>query len=243
MENKDLRQLPKAYELKNKSDQVVDIVIDMILRETLRPNERLPVEAKLAESFGVSRITVREAFKKLSTMGIVDVRQGDGTYITNLEPSFYMRPLLPMMAMRPRNMADLYDARLAIEGGAAALAAERRTEFDLLELARTHEEMAATFHSFSEPDMLVYSAADKRFHLALLNASHNEYLKTIFEAIYSILEVGIDRTSRTKVGRKASLKEHLDVIEAIRKKDSRNAQDKMLIHIENAKKYYFQNES
>lgn len=225
--------------IQSKSDQVVSQIIDMILEGKLKPGDRLPVEDALAKNFGVSRVTIREAFKNLSLMGLVDIRQGDGTFVKTISPDFYMRPLLPMMILNPQNMDQLYDARRAVECGAARSAALYRTSDDLNKLKYYQEQMQKYFHSFSKISKEQYTSADEGFHCALIEASHNFYFSKIFETIYSILITGIKKTSRTHVGRKASIVEHAKIIEAIEKQDADLAESCMSEHLINAKKFYF----
>jgi len=102
---------------KKKCDYIVDEILSMILSEKLKSGDRLPPENSIAESFNVSRITVREAFKELGLMGVVNIKQGEGTFISHGKPATYMKQLLPLMIFTDKNASSLYDARCAIEKG------------------------------------------------------------------------------------------------------------------------------
>lgn len=226
---------------KNKSDLVVDEFMDLLLHEKIVPGERLPTEDNLAKKFGVSRITIREAFKKLSVMGLVDIRQGEGSFVNEASPDFFMRPILPMMVLQERNMDHLYDIRRSIEAGAARSAALYRQPEDLKVLQRHQAIMEQSFEVRTKRDQERYTDADHDFHVALMKASHNAYFLKIYDAISSILKAGIEKTSRTITGRQASLSEHRAIMEAIEAKDPEQAEALMITHIENAKAYYFSN--
>ena len=68
------------------ADQVANKILEMIANGIYKPGDKLPVENEIAESFSVSRVTIREAFVKLSMMGIIDIRQGDGTFVKKVSP-------------------------------------------------------------------------------------------------------------------------------------------------------------
>lgn len=95
-------------------DQVVAKIQEMISQKIYRPSEKLPVENELAEMFSVSRVTIREAFVKLSMIDIVDIRQGDGTFVKSVSPESFMKPLLTMLILDKKNLTDIYVTRIAI---------------------------------------------------------------------------------------------------------------------------------
>ena len=223
--------------VKNKSDIVADNVIDMILNEELKPGDRLPVESTLAENFGVSRITIREAFKKLSVMGVVNIRQGDGTYVADFSPKDFMKPLLPMLLLNEKDIGDLYDVRRALECGAARSAAINRTENDIILLKNFQDSMNRHFNNYSQASLNEYAKADRNFHITIVKASNNEYFTKVYETIYDVLAAGINKTSSTGIGRKASIKEHSAIIDALVKKDSDAAEKLMSEHLINAKNF------
>lgn len=224
--------------LKSKSDYVVDQVVEMVLNQELQSGDRLPPEMQLAAKFGVSRITIREAFKKLSLMGIVSVRQGQGTFINKVTPENYMRPLLPILIFSERNMAELYDIRRSLEGGAAALAAKNPDPAMLRKLEQCQQTMKASFAAATPDEQLFYTKADQAFHQLIFQAANNIYFQKVYQTISSLLDAGIEKTSQTLVGRKASLAEHSAIIEAIREQDPERTEQLMLTHIANAKAFY-----
>lgn len=229
-----------TIKIKSKTDYVVDAFIDMILEGKYNPGDKLPIEDSLSDFFGVSRVTIREAFKKLSVMGIVNIRQGDGTYVNEVSPENFMKPLLPMIMLSPMDIEKLYDVRKAIECGAVESAAINRSEEDIEILLSCQKMMKTHFDNYSEISKKEYAKADREFHIAIINASNNIYYSQIFDAIYNVLVSGIEKTSRMNKGRDASITEHSKIIDAIINKEDKLAKEYMSEHLENAKKFYLE---
>ena len=109
-------------------DQIAARVVAMITERHLKPGDRLPPERELAQVMGVSRSSLREALRALSLLGVTEMRQGDGTYLTALDPDALMRPFGLVLALSDGQLQELFEARRVIEPGLAALAAERIDE-------------------------------------------------------------------------------------------------------------------
>src|SRR3954463_12239618 len=106
-------------------DQIAARLIALITERQLRPGDRLPPERELAASMGVSRSSLREALRALAMVGVTEMRHGDGTYLTSLEPDALMRPVGLVLALSDSGLEELFEARKLVEPGLAALAAER----------------------------------------------------------------------------------------------------------------------
>ncbi|MGB0823171.1 MAG: FadR/GntR family transcriptional regulator, partial [Alphaproteobacteria bacterium] len=112
------------------AEAVVEQVEEMILHGTLRDGERLPSERDLADRLDVSRQTLREALKALEEKGLVESRQGGGTFIANIVGSAISEPLVELFSRHEEAYLDYMEFRLLLEAKAAGLAAERATPFD-----------------------------------------------------------------------------------------------------------------
>lgn len=169
------------------ADQVTSDLQAMIFNK-YSPGDRLPVENELAQLFSVSRITIREAISKLSTMGIIDVRQGDGTFVKRLSPASFMQPMLPMLALSDVDLADVFDVRLLIESRAAELAAERITEEEQKKLQNTFDimEQAALSNEIRK-----YNELDVQFHKEIAAISGNQVIAVICELITEMIRESI----------------------------------------------------
>src|ERR1041384_6748092 len=106
-------------------DQIAQRLIALITERQLKPGDRLPPERELSAAMGVSRSSLREALRALAMLGVAEMRQGDGTYLTSLEPGTLMRPVGLVLALSDAGLAELFEARKLVEPGLAQLAAER----------------------------------------------------------------------------------------------------------------------
>ncbi|GES26314.1 transcriptional regulator [Acrocarpospora pleiomorpha] len=191
---------------------VVDIarqLLSQLLDGHLRPGTRLPSERQLSESLGVGRSTVREALKALDVLGIIEVRQGDGTYLTRGTSSLLPSAIEWGLMLGQPQVLDLIEARRHIEVIIAELAAERANAEDVAEL-RTHlAEMRAA------PDAAAFVEADIAFHLALANAAGNSVLSDILGSIRSLLRVWIRRAIHEAGETQTTIAEHAAVLAAV----------------------------
>ncbi|MEI7616540.1 MAG: GntR family transcriptional regulator, partial [Actinomycetota bacterium] len=108
-------------------EQIASQLEEMILNETLKIGDQLPPEKDLAEKFGVSRNILREALKTLKERGLIDVKTGNGIYITKPKPEVIKKILNRLVKLGDVNIKELFEFRLAIEVKACGLAAERAT--------------------------------------------------------------------------------------------------------------------
>lgn len=196
-------------------DLVLEAIREAIMNGSLQPRERL-MEIQLAEELGVSRTPVREALRKLELEGFIVMVPRKGAYVSDLSM---------------KDIADVFEIRAALEGLAAALAAERITEDELEAMERLLVEKGEAIQQ-DNIDKLV--EVDTKFHEAMYKASRNERLSSII----SNLREQIQRfrlTSLSVPGRKKeSLEEHRNIVEAIQARDVQLARQLAQEHIENA---------
>src|SRR5215469_13477810 len=119
------------------TDEAIEKIKGMIVSGALRPGDRLPKEADLAAMLGLSRNSLREAVRALSLIHVLDVRQGDGTYVTGLEPERLLEAVGFMVELRhDSSLLEVFEVRRMLEPAATAKAAERITAEQLAELER-----------------------------------------------------------------------------------------------------------
>src|SRR5258706_16443343 len=117
------------------TDEAIERIKEMIVSGELRPGDRLPKEADLAERLGLSRNSLREAVKALSMIRVLDVRQGDGTYVTSLEPNLLLDALSFVVDFhRDDTVLQFLEVRRILEPAATALATARMTPEDIVKL-------------------------------------------------------------------------------------------------------------
>ncbi len=126
------------------TDEAIEKVKSMIVSGSLRPGDRLPKEADLAADLGLSRSSLREAVRALSLVNILDVRRGDGTYVTSLEPPLLLEALTFIVDFhRDDTVLEFLQVRRILEPAAAAMAAERIDEKQGAELLEFHRKISA----------------------------------------------------------------------------------------------------
>src|SRR4051794_24245968 len=159
-------------------DQIAARVIALITERHLNPGDRLPPERELAQSMGVSRSSLREALRALSLLGVTEMRQGDGTYLTALDPDALMRPFGLVLKLSDGQLKALFEARRVIEPGLAALAAERVDGETLAALHRCVGDSAAALG-----DDEAFMRADLQLHGLIAQAASNSILSRVIESI------------------------------------------------------------
>jgi GntR family transcriptional repressor for pyruvate dehydrogenase complex len=179
----------------------------------LSPGDRLPSERALADALGVGRGVVREALKSLSLLGLVDVRVGDGTYLTRPDNELLPRVIEWGLLLGERRIRDLVEARSLLERDVARLAAQRRSEEDLAELRVLLDRMREATVAVDFVD------ADLAFHLRLAQASGNTVLADMLSSVQSLIRVWINRVMHNSPDWGPSLREHESVLAALESAD------------------------
>ena len=170
------------------SDDIVEQLEGMILEGTLKSGERLPAERALAEQFGVSRPSLREAIQKLAAKGLLVSRQGGGNYVVESLGSTFSDPLLHLLENNPEAQRDLLEFRQTLEASCAYYAALRATEVDRERLTAAFEALQDCYTRDDEVSRVEEGAADARFHLAIAEASHNAVLLHTIRGLFDLLK-------------------------------------------------------
>ena len=169
------------------SDDIVAQLETMILEGTLKAGERLPAERVLAERFGVSRPSLREAIQKLVAKGLLVSRQGGGNYVAESLGSTFSDPLLHLLESNPEAQRDLLEFRHTLEGSCAYYAALRATELDRERLSEAFAALQDCYSRSGKVTRVEEGAADARFHLAIAEASHNLVLLHTIRGLFDLL--------------------------------------------------------
>ncbi|ETK15242.1 pyruvate dehydrogenase complex repressor [Pseudomonas sp. FH4] len=170
------------------SDDIVEQLEGMILEGTLKSGERLPAERALAEQFGVSRPSLREAIQKLAAKGLLVSRQGGGNYVVETLGSTFSDPLLHLLESNPEAQRDLLEFRQTLEASCAYYAALRATEVDRERLTAAFDALQDCYTRDDEVSRIEEGAADARFHLAIAEASHNAVLLHTIRGLFDLLK-------------------------------------------------------
>jgi GntR family galactonate operon transcriptional repressor len=213
---------------------VVDALAGDIAAGRYRPGDSLPVEQDLCTAFSVSRTTIREALKTLSAKGIVSVRPKTGTRILPRDCWSLLDPdVLAWRMSGPVDddlIHDLVDTRFVIEPEAAALAAHRATPDDIAELQAAFRAMTGAAYGQGS-----YTDADLRFHTALLQATHNQFLTQLIPVVTNMLRFAFGLSVLSRVTAIASLALHETVLTAVIRGNAGAAREATRILIDSAR--------
>ncbi|KTT22041.1 transcriptional regulator PdhR [Pseudomonas oryzihabitans] len=202
------------------SDDIVKHLEALIAEGSLRPGERLPAERALAERFGVSRPSLREAIQKLTARGLLLSRQGGGTYVTEALNSAFTDPLLPLLESREETRRDLLEFRHTLEGACAYYAAQRATQPDLARLTLAWERLEDCYRRRETISREEEGDADAAFHMAIAEASHNAVylhsIRSLFELLrhHMVTNIGGMHAHREET-RDRLIEQHRALYEAI----------------------------
>ncbi|SFU01968.1 FCD domain-containing protein [Pseudomonas marincola] len=169
------------------SDGIVEQIETMVLEGTLKAGERLPAERVLAERFGVSRPSLREAIQKLVARGLLVSRQGGGNYVSQTLGSTFSDPLLHLLENNPSAQRDLLEFRHTLEGSCAFYAAQRATSIDRVRLTAAFDALQECYSRAGKATRAEEGAADANFHLAIAEASHNAVLLHTIRGLFDLL--------------------------------------------------------
>jgi len=210
------------------AEEVISQLREMIHRGELRPGDRLPPERDLAKLLGVSRPTLRAGIRSLTTVGILQSRQGAGTFVAQRgeSPTLDSSPLRMMAALHGFRSDEMFEARLALEMSIAGLAATRATAEQITLMS---EEIAGMYASLDNPEQ--YLVHDMRFHQTVAAASGNRILTSLMNMVATILyDTRIQTVKRAK-DLKQSAEQHHNIYRAMRDHDAEAARQAMHDHL------------
>lgn len=172
------------------SDVILTQLEDMIVEGSLSAGQKLPPERELAEKFGVSRPSLREAIQKLEAKGLVIRKQGGGTFVSDNLLSGLSDPLFDLMSKNHETQFDLLEFRYGMEGMSAYYAAMRGTSEDFKEIIDKH---AAIGNAQIENNYREESKAVFEFYLAICGASHNAIMLHLARSMSSLIIDSIEQ--------------------------------------------------
>ena len=219
------------------TDQVVEKLKNLIEEKQLKVGDRLPAERQLAVILNVSRPSLREAIQKLTSLGVLKSRRGDGTYIQYIPETwseqFIVEPISHLMEEDPDYRFDVQESRLVLEGGTAWYAALRSTASDREKIHHYYDEIA--FYKM-KGDSAAAAVADANFHLAIAEASHNVVLIQIMRSLFDLLQnnvyLGRKKVYEHPVSADILSDQHWAIMNAIDQKNPQAARDAVCEHIE-----------
>lgn len=172
-------------------DVVVEKIKELLIKQQIAPGEMIPPEQALAEGLKVSRGSVREAMKILSAFGIVDIRRGDGTYISTPSNEKLFDPLLFQILVQNRDYESLIEIRQILEEGIIRLLIKKASDEEMEQLSLCIAEFERTLKN-KKSTVEECNAMDLRYHQMLGNFSHNGILNSVYHFIIEIFSPTIN---------------------------------------------------
>ncbi|MFC8303813.1 FadR/GntR family transcriptional regulator [Specibacter sp. NPDC057265] len=209
------------------TDEAITKIKDMIISGELAAGDRLPPEKELSEKLGLSRSSLREAVKALEIIRVLDVRRGDGTYVTSLEPKLLTEAMTFIVDLhQDRSILEIFEVRRILEPAAAAMAAGRITDEQIAQLRATMENIDDS----TSVEQLVNH--DLVFHGLITAAANNSYLASVLDALSSsTVRARIWRGLTQEKAVDRTLSEHGAIIEALERGDAELAKSLLTVHI------------
>ena len=227
----------KTVNRKSISEEIVLQIRGMIDKGQLQPGDRLPAERKLAELFGVSRTTVREGIKILAESGLLESRQGAGTFVSQGDSGAREGSLIEAVLSGEFDLQDVFEVRKMLEPEIAALAARNGSPDAKTRLEAILMEQEQAIRNGGSG-----SGFDQQFHQALADASGNPVLREMVCALHE----GFARSRADGVQsyqrQEASLAAHRAIVEAVRNGHAMQAERAMREHLEEVERIIFHNQ-
>jgi len=199
----------------------------LMLDGAFRPGDKLPPERELAEKFGVSRSTVREAIRSLELKGFVEPRPGEGTLVLTPSLDSLLNPLASVLGQKRELVAELLDVRMMIEPPLAARAAQHAEVEDV-----RHLEQILERHRERVTRQEVAIEEDSEFHYTIARAAKNSVILKVLDMMMDILRESREQSLQVEGRRERSLAGHRRIFNAIKRHDAVAAEAAMRQHLE-----------
>ena len=210
-------------------EYVIEQIQSMILSGVFQKGDKLPSERELSEKMEVSRTSIREAIRVLETMGVVESRQGEGTFVCSNINSSFIEPLSMIFMLNNGEPKDILELRKIIELETVRLAAQRGSDEDLEELSNMMSKLKL---SNSESERVLI---DKKIHEKIASMSGNYLIESVFFTASTLFERFIKNAREEMVsckdGNKILMIQHESIVNAIIERDSNKAYNAMKDHL------------
>jgi GntR family transcriptional repressor for pyruvate dehydrogenase complex len=217
-----------ATHRKKLTEEISDLLLERIKNGTYKIGDKLPPELTLASELGVSRGTLREAIKKLSLMGILDVRQGEGTFVRETSIASIIDTLKLFLDVDYNTIIDLLVARLFIEKGIVSIVAETIKPSDIV---RLNKMLMLMNEAIQKKDSFYFSRLDEKFHFELAHIAGNKILQKMMETIRYFIATQQQYMNIVAGIVEKSNEDHKQIVEAVAHHDVAQAETLVAEHI------------
>lgn len=216
-------------EKKNLSQQTMErLYNEIVVEKRIGAGEKLPNELELSEKMGVSRATLREALRMLIAQGILEVRRGKGTFVSEQVNEIEDFGFSDLRRLRGQ-LRDLFELRAIFEPSAARLACRRATKEEREEILRCGAAVEQCIWRGEDR-----TAADREFHAAIVRATHNEFMMRLLPMINQAVAAAIVSAEHEAELAEDTLRDHALLMDFFRKEDESGAEHAMAIHLHHA---------
>jgi GntR family transcriptional regulator, transcriptional repressor for pyruvate dehydrogenase complex len=203
--------------------QIQRLIVDGVLK----PGELLPPERQLAEQFGVSRTSVRDAIRALELTGLVIARHGEGNVVADVSADTLVAPIATLLLRKRKLVAELLDVRRMLEPALAARAAVHATDEEIAhleEILRRQRERTARGESTIEED--------SEFHYSIALAARNSVVRALLDVLMDLLRETRARSLQVDGRLERSLAGHRRILDAIKRRDAEGAERAVRQHLD-----------
>lgn len=213
--------------------RIAEHVRKLIETDQLRPGERLPAERDLSEMLGVSRVPIREAMRTLAAQGLIEIRRGQGTFVTDRAVDATIDHFATVLLQQRTAFRELFAVRRLLEPAAAEWAATGAQPDDLANLERIVDDLVAAVRS-DPVDFDAIGEHDAQLHIQIATVSGNRVLLRIMQAIQDLHRHQLETSLRYNGRLDATIKDHRRILEALVNRDPVEARAAMLDHLANS---------
>jgi len=217
------REMFKAQQRKSAVESVIETVRDLLLTRQLKRGDRLPNEMELTKQLSTSRGSIREAMKILSSFGIVEIKRGDGTYISHSMNNRLFDHLAFQMILSDADKRMLTELREMLEIGIIKLVIANASQEDLASIREEFARMAESVER-NISDAKVYTGLDLGFHRAIGRATKNELIRKVYEVTLDLFAPSIEETHRRPDNSRNALRHHANILAGLEARDRDRAE-------------------
>ncbi|MBS6397018.1 MAG: FadR family transcriptional regulator [Clostridiales bacterium] len=213
-------------------EQVLAQMKEQILNGDWKEGEKIPSENQLCDTFGVSRVTVRQAIQKLVALGLLETKLGEGSYVKGFDLQSFIKGVIPAEYLTANDLMDVMRFRIHFEPMVAAWAAASVTDEQIAEMEETLQNMIE-----SQNDYERYVIYDNEFHRLLTHSTGNQIAIFISDVIKDVMTQTM-KIMTEGFGPGHGITCHQQIIDALRERDVERARQTMFFHVDYNMKYY-----
>jgi GntR family transcriptional regulator, transcriptional repressor for pyruvate dehydrogenase complex len=213
--NANLFQAPQR---KSSVDTVIETVEQLLLTKQLKPGDRFPNEMELTKSLSISRGSIREAMKILASYGIVEIKRGDGTYVSKSLTKRVFDQLLFQLILSDNDKKKLFELRQLLEMGIARIVIANATSEDIRLIEEAYERMERQVGQ-AVHDVKLITECDVAFHAAIARATENELIEKIYAFTLELFAPTVAETHRNESSGTNALQLHKAILDGLKARD------------------------